>query len=113
MAGFDPDLGACRSFDDPLELDEVTGGFIVRPPGGRTLVGPALQLSCLRLDVAADEPGALRQLDLDLEIPNGPPFQSFLRHVGGQPAGVLQHEADQERALPHLLDVERPRFEQR
>src|SRR6266516_4468136 len=113
MACLDPDLRPRRSFDDPLELDEVTGGFVVRPPGGRALVGPALQLSCLGLDFTADEPGALRQLDLDLEIPNGLPFQSFLRHVRRQPAGVLQYEADQERALPQLLDVERPRLEQR
>src|SRR5437667_191296 len=113
MACLDPDLRPRRRFNDPLELDEVTGGFVVRPPGGRALVGPAPQLTCLRLDVTADEPGALRQLELDLEITNSLPFQSFFRHVCRQPAGVLQYEPDQERALPQLLDVERPRFEQR
>src|SRR6266566_1294548 len=113
MACLDPDLRPRRRFNDPLELDEVTGGFVVRPPGGRALVGPAPQLTCLRLDVTADEPGALRQLELDLEITNGLPFQSFFRHVCRQPAGVLQYEPDQERALPQLFDVERPRFEQR
>jgi hypothetical protein len=29
MPGFDADLGSCRRFDDPLELDEVARRFVV------------------------------------------------------------------------------------
>src|SRR5258705_4378615 len=57
----DADLSSCRRFDDPLELDEVSGGLVVQPPGGRALLRAALQLSRLRLDLTADEPGVVRQ----------------------------------------------------
>src|SRR5262249_4156786 len=96
MARLDPDLRASGSLDHPLELPEVGGRLLFRPPGRRTLLDAAFELAGRRLHLASHQPRAFRQLELDLELAHGLPLERFLRDVRRQPTGVLQHEPHEE-----------------
>src|SRR5262249_43880465 len=107
MARFGADPRPGGRLDAPLELRQVGARLVVPPPCRRALLDAPLELAPLGLDLAADEACARRQLELHLEVAYGMSFERFLGHVRRQPAGVLQDEANEERALPQLLDVER------
>src|SRR5580765_4405417 len=106
MPRLDADLRTRRRFDDPLKLREVAGRFVVRPPGRRTLVGAALQLADVGLRLAAHQSRAVGQVDLDLEAAHGTSLNRPVRHARRKPAGVLQDEPHEVRALAELLNVE-------
>src|SRR6476661_6738300 len=103
MPRLDADLRTRRRFDDPLELREVAGRFVVRPPGRRTLVGAALQLAHVGLRLAAHQSRALGQVDLDLEAAHGTSLDRPVGHARREPAGILQDEPHEVRALAELL----------
>src|SRR3954454_6389675 len=102
----DADLRSRRSFDDPLELREVAGRFVVRPPGRRTLVGATLQLADVRLRLAAYQSCTLGQVELDLEAAHRASFHGPVGHARREPAGVLQDEPHEVRVVAELLHVE-------
>src|SRR6476620_11783547 len=68
VPGLEPDLGARRRLDHPLELGEVGGRLVVAPPRRRALFDAALQLARHRLELPADEAHAVGQVQLDLQL---------------------------------------------
>src|SRR5206468_6169 len=103
----DAQRGAGRRLDHPLELREVGRRRVVAPPRRRAELDAALELADLRLDLAGRKPHAVRQLQLDLDRPHRLPLLRLLRHVGREPAGVLQDETDAVHLRAELLRLER------